>query len=66
LRLELTCGEDGSEQVAICSDEPKVRLPPVTVAPGTIRQCIGPERWDAFLRLRKLGVSRMFVDAADS
>ena len=62
LRIELTCWDDGSEQISVCSDHPPLRLPPARVPSGTIESCIGVDRWRAFLRLRARGFESMFVD----
>lgn len=63
LRVELMLGNDGTETVALCASDPRLRLVRDHVPSGSIARLIGPQQWAEFERLREKGFSQMILDA---
>ncbi len=60
VKLTLTKGREerlNTISVAMSASFPQRKLPP-----GTIRKAIGEERWSNFVRMKKLGLSTMFIE----
>ena len=60
--VTLTLSDTGAETLRTVPVGVPVSFTPLKLKRGTIRKAIGHERWQNFLRMRKLAIPTMFID----
>jgi hypothetical protein len=60
--VTLTLTDEGEETLRTVPVGVPVSFTALKLEPGTIKMAIGPERWNNFQRMKKLGTAAMFID----
>jgi hypothetical protein len=60
--VTLTLRKSGNETLRTVPVGVPVSFTPLRLKKGTIRKAIGEERWNNFLRMKKLAIPTMFID----